>query len=137
MLTTVQSVRRSATRRAAFTLLEVLVVVAILVILAGVASISIFRYMEDAKVGRAKSDMRVIEQAYKKFYTENGEWPMQIDAIVPFLEQGQQGTLDPWQQRYTVEMVEYANEGDGQLIQRPIVRCQPPGNKPMIQWPDK
>ena len=63
LLTNIRTARRKAARRAAFTLLEVLIVVAILVILASAASISLFRYLEDAKVGRAKTDMRVIEQA--------------------------------------------------------------------------
>src|SRR5438046_7749458 len=67
--------RRTAARRAAFTLLEVLVVVAILVILAGVASISVFRYMEDAKIGRAKTDMQSIAKAYETYYTQHGTWP--------------------------------------------------------------
>ena len=48
-----------------------LIVVAILVILASAASIAYFRYLEDAKVGRAKTDMRAIEQALKKYYTEH------------------------------------------------------------------
>ena len=48
--------RATATRlrrvpRAAFTLLEVLIVVAIIVVLAGVSSIYVFRYLEDAKEG--------------------------------------------------------------------------------------
>ena len=42
----VRVTRRSALRREAFTLLEVLVVVAILVVLASVAGIYFFRYLE-------------------------------------------------------------------------------------------
>lgn len=136
MLASTTSVHRRITRRAAFTLLEVLVVVAILVILAGVASISIFRYMEDAKVGRAKSDMKTIEGAYKKYYSEKSEWPQDISLIAPQLEQGQAGLLDPWGNRYTVEIVEYQQD-DGQTIQRPVVHCQPPGGKQPIQVPEK
>ena len=59
LLTTIRTARQRAenraVRRAAFTLLEVLIVVAILVILASAASIALFRYLEDAKVGRAKT----------------------------------------------------------------------------------
>jgi general secretion pathway protein G len=138
LLTTVRTARQKATRRAGFTLLEVLVVVAILVILAGVASISIFRYMEDAKVGRAKSDMRAIEGAIKTFYIQNGDWPPQdnLAAIAPLLEQGQVALVDPWGQPYTWELKTYADETDGTTKQRPVVYCQPPGGKPVITVPD-
>lgn len=139
LLTTVRDARRraTATRRAAFTLLEVLIVVAILVILASAASIALFRYLEDAKVGRAKNDMRVIEQAYKKYYMEhNLTWPENIQQIAPQLEQDQAGLIDPWGQMYHVDVVD-VQQSDGQTVQRPVVKCQPPGNKPMIQWPEK
>jgi general secretion pathway protein G len=131
------TVRRNSARRSAFTLLEVLVVVAILVILAGVASISIFRYMEDAKVSRAKSDMQAIEKAYETFYTQHQEWPQDLIQVAPLLKQGQEALKDPWGNPYVVEIVEYQDPTDGQTIQRPVVRCQPPGNKPVIQWPEK
>ena len=136
LLTNIRSTRRKATRRAAFTLLEVLIVVAILVILASSASIALFRYLEDAKVGRAKNDMRVIEQAYKKYYMEKNQWPAQIGEISSQIEQGQAGLLDPWNQPYTVQVQPMAQD-DGQSIERPIVYCQPPGGKPRIQWPEK
>jgi general secretion pathway protein G len=138
LLTTVRDARRSATatRRAAFTLLEVLIVVAILVILASAASIALFRYLEDAKVGRAKTDMRVIELAYKKYYAEKGTWPENIQQIAPQLEQDQAGLIDPWGGIYHVEIVGI-QQSDGQSVERPIVKCQPPGNKPLIQWPEK
>lgn len=136
MLAATPAVRSRTTRRAAFTLLEVLVVVAILVILAGVASISIFRYLEDAKVGRAKNDMRVIEGAYKKYYMEKSEWPQDVSQIAPQLEAGQASLLDPWGNPYTVQVVDM-QQADGQSVQRPVVYCQPPGGKPQIQFPEK
>ncbi len=130
--------RRQATRRAAFTLLEVLVVVAILVILAGVASISIFRYMEDAKVGRAKADMQAIEKAYKTYYTQNGHWPESPQDVAPLFDQGIQAFNSPWADQgvtYQVQIVEMP-QSDGTTIQRPLVQCQPPG-KPLIQYPER
>jgi general secretion pathway protein G len=136
MMLAATPVRCRTARRAAFTLLEVLVVVAILVILAGVASISIFKYLEDAKVGRAKMDMKTIEQAYMKYYSEKFEWPQDISQIYSSLEQGQAGTIDPWGNTYTVEIAVYQAE-DGTEKQRPVVHCQPPGGKPPIQVPER
>jgi general secretion pathway protein G len=134
LLTNIRSTRRKAARRAAFTLLEVLIVVAILVILASAASISLFRYLEDAKVGRAKNDMRVIAGAYNKYYMEKGSWPQNIQEVGPYLEAGSNGLLDPWNQVYQV-MIDQTPSDDGQQKERPIVMCQPPG-KPAIRYPE-
>jgi len=132
---TLRLARQRAARRAGFTLLEVLVVVAILVILAGTASIAIFKYLEDAKVGRAKSDMQTIESAVKKYYTEHGEWPPnnQLVVVAPYLEQGQNGLIDPWNNPYMLQIVVYQDETSGEQKERPLLTCQPPGNKPQIQ----
>jgi general secretion pathway protein G len=142
LLTTIRSGRASAatqsSRRAAFTLLEVLIVVAILVILASAASIGFFRYLEEAKVGRAKTDMRAIEKALQTYYINNETYPPpdQIVLIAPYLEQGQEALKDPWGQLYSFEIKEYPDETDGQTKLRPVVFCQPPGNKPLITVPD-
>ncbi len=137
ILNTTRSARSRAMQRAGFTLLEVLVVVAILVILAGVASISIFRYMEDAKVGRAKADMQAIEKACKTYYTQNQEWPEQNNlefTIGPMLEQGANALIDPWGGRYSVTYGE-VQQPDGSVIQRVLVMCEPKG-RPPIEYPE-
>jgi general secretion pathway protein G len=134
LLTNIRSTRRKASRRAAFTLLEVLIVVAILVILASAASISLFRYLEDAKVGRAQNDMRVISGAYQKYYMEKQEWPTNIAQVAPYLESGNEGLKDPWGQLYQASVVETQAE-DGTTKQRPQIVCQPPGGKPPVYFP--
>lgn len=139
LLATIRSARatarRHSARRAAFTLLEVLIVVAILVILASAASFAYFRYLEDARVGRAKNEMRVIKSALEKFYMENGTFPQQdgISAIAPYLEQGQQGLIDPWGNPYTfqVEANQDTTSFDGGVRQRVFVICNgAPGRQP-------
>ena len=144
LLTTVRNARVHAAnrslRRAAFTLLEVLIVVAILVILAGAASVALFQNLEKAKIGRAKSDMRVIEQAINQYYLDHQEWPQpgQLQVISPNLQQGTEALKDPWGNQYTHEIVSYTDEVDGSQKQRAIVYCQPPDpSKPRIQWPEK
>jgi prepilin-type N-terminal cleavage/methylation domain-containing protein len=134
MLPTVDR-RRTATRRAAFTLLEVLVVVAILVILAGVASISIFRYMEDAKVGRAKADMQTLVKTYQTYYTQNQTWPTQPAEVAPLMEQGMNAFQSPWPGVMYQVTIQQQQQADGTTIERPVAMCQPPG-RPEIVVPD-
>jgi prepilin-type N-terminal cleavage/methylation domain-containing protein len=126
--------------RPAFTLLEVLIVVAILVILASAASIALFRYLEEAKEGRAQNDMRAIEQALKTYYLKHGEWPPEgeqgLALIAPYLEQGTQGLISPWGTRYYWQLVRMTDEVDGNYKERPVVFCpQHNINKPPLQWP--
>lgn len=140
MLSNLRTARQKAVRRAGFTLLEVLVVVAILVILASVASISIFRYMEDAKVSRAKADMQALEKAAKTFYTQNGYWPDTsggwIEQLAPLTEQGANCAQSPWPGVLYQFAIDQQIGVDGQEIQRPYFICQPPG-KPEIVWPPR
>lgn len=93
-------------RRNAFTLLEVLVVVAILVVLASVASIYLFRYLEDAKADATKLKMQQLERACKAYATKNdGVFPASLQELIapadgsdPYLEGGITAILDGWQQ---------------------------------------
>ena len=117
-----------------------LIVVAILVILASAASIAFFRYLEDAKVGRAKADMKTIETAINTYYATNSQWPPQqqggLQAIAPLLTQGQQGLLDPWGNPYQWQLEMTQDVTDGTSREYPVVMCQPPGGKPAIYVPD-
>jgi len=134
------SAGKRTARRAAFTLLEVLIVVAILVILASAASIALFRYLDDAKEGRAKADMQAIEKAINTYYIQKQEWPPQgedgLVAVAPYLTQGQEALISPWKTRYYWQLVESQDETDGTHKERPVVFCpQHDQNKPQLQWP--
>ncbi len=71
--------------REGFTLLEVLVVVAIIVILAGVAGVAMFRYIEDARVDTARTQMTNFENAAKNYMAKNEGVPPQTlnDLVAP------------------------------------------------------
>ncbi len=137
LLTNIRTTRRKAGRRAAFTLLEVLIVVAILVILASAASISLFRYLDDAKVGKAKAEMNTILGAVKKYYSEKLDWPdpNSLQQTVGPMIEGNPTLQDPWGGVYRLDVRGEA-QADGTQSQRPFITCQPPG-KPMIQVPEK
>ena len=101
--------RPSAVRRSAFTLLEVLVVVAILVILAGISSIYVFRYLEDAKKDKARIECKQLEKSVKAWSVKNGgDLPENLDVLIggdggsPMIEGGQDALRGPWGNPYVM-----------------------------------
>ena len=89
-------------RRSAFTLLEVLIVVAIIVILASVGGTMAFRAYEDAKVSRAKIDCESLSGAVENYKLNNGDYPASIDVLAAPQPNGMSAlvppdkTRDPW-----------------------------------------
>lgn len=110
------TVRRSALprRRAAFTLIEVLVVVAILVILATIAAIYVPKQLNEAKKGTAVTGCATVAKAIDAYslstsnpgITDEERLPPQPDSLVnpgwstSFLPDGSQSLLDPWGKQY-------------------------------------
>jgi general secretion pathway protein G len=130
---------RRATRRAAFTLLEVLVVVAILVILAGVGIVATTRYLEDSRKNTAQLDCQGLAQAveaYRMNPQSGNEYPESLlHLLTPpfggtsFLRNGQDDLLDPWNQQYQYQLVEGA---DGALM--PLVYTTAPDGTSISQY---
>ena len=103
------TVRHSrAAARVGFTLMEVLVVVAILVVLAGVGGVIYMRYLEDAKRDIAKTNVQSLAQAVEAYKLRNGDYP---DSLLVLTEPQDNGSayleesalVDPWQQPYVYE----------------------------------
>jgi general secretion pathway protein G len=127
LLHTVRHARRTATRRAGFTLLEVLVVVAILVILASIGVFAYMRYLEDAKKNQAQLKAKAIATAVSAYtlHTANvGNMPPENLGVLinpgfgtSFLENGEQDLLDPWGGQFQLG---YVTEADG-ITQLPLV----------------
>jgi general secretion pathway protein G len=95
-------------RRVAFTLMEVLVVVAILVILAGVGGVMYMRYLDDAKMSKARIDIKTIADVVETYKLKNNEYPPSLliltqpqDGEPAYLEQS--AILDPWSHEYVIE----------------------------------
>lgn len=120
-------------KRSGFTLMEVLVVVAILVILAGTASIFVFRYLEDANTNRAQADLRTLTAACTAYKIRNGDFPESLmelwqpsdGSTKPYVE-SEAALLDPWRKPYQYDPTGPNNGGrnpdiwtttpDGQVI---------------------
>jgi general secretion pathway protein G len=116
--------RRPLARRTAFTLLEVLVVVAILVILAGVGVVGTTRYLEDARKSKAQLACQGISQAITAYMQNpanpSGDPPSGLqDLLQPpfggtgYLKNGAQDLIDPWGNQYQLQPYQ---QGDGSTI---------------------
>jgi len=124
-----------ASRRAAFTLVEVLVVVAIVVILASVGTIATLKFLDDAKVDNARMSAMAIVEAAKAAetkldgvdYTQTG-----VDVLAPYLDKGEAGLYDPWGQKYQIT---YMETGDSMGTRRVYVFTTRPDNGKTYGWP--
>ena len=99
----------AARARGGFTLLEVLVVVAILVILASVATFATVSYLTQAKIDQATLKAQKIQTQAKSFYTKSsGVWPSSLQDLIisqgpgvpPLLDGGEADITDPWGNPY-------------------------------------
>jgi len=105
--------RQNARRRSGFTLLEVMIVVAILVMLAAFAVPNLLGMQDKAKIDAAKVQVKAFEQAVKVYKLNVGEFPSSgegLNALVtgpgnaadwkPVMSNEDVSALDPWGQRY-------------------------------------
>jgi general secretion pathway protein G len=110
MLAKHPSQRSLSLARAAFTLMEMLVVVAILVVLAG-ASVPIYlNYLDNAKRDRAKVDVQTLQTAIEAYKTEHGQYPQSLQVLTmpdqamgSFATLEQKALIDPWGNPYVFD----------------------------------
>ena len=93
------------TERAAFTLMEIIVVVAIILILAGAGLLGYQKILEDSKINRCKLDFKSLETAITAYETNNAT---QVTSLHELVQPGASGKAyiemgllkDPWGQDY-------------------------------------
>jgi general secretion pathway protein G len=119
--------------RAAFTLMEMLVVVAIIVMLAGLGTWGYMRYLETARLQKAKMDCVHISQAVEAYNLETGQFPSTLQELTQpvagrkaFLEQNQ--LQDPWGKPYNFDPNQQSATG------KPKVFTIPPGGQEINNW---
>ena len=111
-----QRITTTRATRTAFTLLEVLVVVAIIVMLAGVGGYYFFQQYEDAKAGRARTDVRTLSGLVDQYKLKHGDYPASLEALTQAV--GGDGPMcapdairDPWNKIYQIDPSGQHNAG--------------------------
>lgn len=73
--------RRMSMRRRGFTLLELLVVMFILVMLAGVVTVVVTKRVEEAKHAKAVADIERLANAVDQYHLQNGSYPPTLEGL--------------------------------------------------------
>lgn len=73
--------RRNLARSAGFTLIEILVVVFIIGLLATIVSVNVIGQTDNARITKAKADLKEIEQGLYLFKLDNGFYPTTDQGI--------------------------------------------------------
>ncbi|MHB1016234.1 MAG: prepilin-type N-terminal cleavage/methylation domain-containing protein [Desulfurivibrionaceae bacterium] len=88
-----------------FTLVELLIVIAIIATLAGIATPLFSEYIDRVKIDRAKVEIRMISQEISIFYNENNRYPVNLAEL------GLGPLRDPWGNPYQFLPVAGAKKG--------------------------
>ena len=96
------------TAQRGFTLVELLVVVAILGILGAIAVQEVTGHVATARVTAAEAGVRAIQEACTAYYLKHKKMPSSLDQLVegddPILDGGEGALYDPWDNRYEMEV---------------------------------
>jgi len=114
-------------RQDGFTLIEIMVVIVILGILAGVVSFGVIRYIDDARVRQAMLQIANLKNALDAFKLDTGNYPSQEEGLGALLEppaderaakqwkgpylESDKIPNDPWGNAYLYQVSEYPGTG--------------------------
>ncbi|MBT8041974.1 MAG: prepilin-type N-terminal cleavage/methylation domain-containing protein [Kiritimatiellales bacterium] len=92
-------------KRSGFTLIEIILVVVIIGILAGIAIPRMGGRTEQAKISKAKQTINTLSMAIQEYEMMNGNYPSSLDGLLdeskggPFLEK-KVVPMDPWEKPF-------------------------------------
>jgi general secretion pathway protein G len=126
-----------ALRRAAFTLMEMLIVVAIIVMLAGLGGVYLFGQYNDTKKSTAKINAQTIAKACDLYKLKNGQYPPNLEALNQVDQTGNGPYLsdpkiiyDPWGNQFHYD----ASGGHHNGMQADVWAQPPDGSAPCGNW---
>jgi general secretion pathway protein G len=124
-------------RRLAFTLMEMIVVVAIIVALAGVGGFYLLGALGGAEKDVARTQCKgPLQTAVQTYYVNNHQWPSSLSVLLnkdangkgPYLED-QNAIIDPWQKPYQYNAAGTRNNG-----RRPDISTIAPDGTEIGNW---
>ena len=93
--------------RRGFTLVELLVVVAILGILGTIAIQNVTGHIAKTRITAAEAGVRALQEACTTYYIQRKKLPTSLEQLVegddPILEGGEGALYDPWDNKYEME----------------------------------
>jgi general secretion pathway protein G len=104
-----KQLRRQSLRRG-FTLMEILIVVAIIVVLAGVGTVYLLPQLESSKEDTAHLRAKQIETAVVSYYAKYKKYPESLEVLAQQQPDGgkpiisAEGLLDPWDRPYQIRV---------------------------------
>lgn len=95
-------------RDAGFTLIEIMVVIVIIGLIAGMVAMNSMRQAGSARVQTARADVATLYGAASTYRIENGTWPESLEALITpdpttgatFLIGHKSAPKDPWGREY-------------------------------------
>lgn len=100
-----------AAMKSGFTLVELLVVVAILGILGTIAIQNVTEHLKTANQTAAQASVKSISEAVTSYYIKNKKLPTNLNQLIegtddnpPILEGGEGALIDPWDNEYKFEV---------------------------------
>lgn len=72
--------RERESSKRGFTLIEIVVVLAVVAVLAAVMTPAVIKHLNDSRTARAANDVKIIASAVTDFYKDLGGWPTHNDA---------------------------------------------------------
>ena len=106
--------RRTTDRaEAGFSLVELMVVVAIMGLLAGVVAYNLRAQKGQASAQKARADLKVLDGAITLFHTNVGRYPGGLEDLIqsseegwqgPYIQGGMKALMDPWKRPYVYQL---------------------------------
>ncbi len=110
--------RRARRRQAGFTLLEIMIVMAIIAMIAGGVGVAVFSKFKKAQVSTAKLRVKAARDAVTQYMIETPSCPHGIDELVSGKYLDRQNAKDPWGTNLSMKCPG-TNDTDGADISSP------------------